>query len=203
MGGNEGEVVDLRGSVGLVVAPTVTIGVPPLGRVEREIIDAQGTDALVVSPAVSVGVLPLGRFEWESVRTVVNGPVFITIGKRIHVGVNATVAVGRGGTSYEGARIGLRGVVNKLSDVPQQARFVEGSVVPVVSVAVFIGIVPLGGIESEGVRFPNGMGKPSLVTVQTSRVGVRIRITVRINATEPIGGGVASAELTVVTLVPL
>ena len=165
-------------AVGLVITPSVLIGIPPLRWIEREIIDSLSTKGLVVSPTVSVGVLPLCGLEWESIGAVVYGPIFITVGEGVHVRINAPVAVSRGRTANEGASIRLRCIVHKLSDVPKHSRDVEGRVVPVISKTVLVGIVPLGSIVCKGIRLSIGVGKPRLVAVETSGVGVRIRISI-------------------------
>jgi hypothetical protein len=64
---NEWEIVDLRGSVRLIVAPAVFIGIKPLRWVVWEIIDEVRSFALIVTPAVIISVAPLGIFEWERV----------------------------------------------------------------------------------------------------------------------------------------
>jgi hypothetical protein len=67
LGRKEWEIVDLRRSIGLIVAPTVLIGVPPLCWIKREIIDEQGSKRLVVAPTITVGVFPLRGFVWKGV----------------------------------------------------------------------------------------------------------------------------------------
>ena len=192
----------MRGSVGLVVAPAVFVGITPLGGIEWEIVDELRTHGLVVTPSVSVRVKPLRGLYGEGVRTVVNGPVQIAIGIRIAVGVNAPVTVAGGRATNEGACIGLGGVVNELTDVPQHPRVVERRIVPVVTIAVIIGIVPLRRIQSESICSTCRMGKPRFETVQATGVRVGVGIAIRIQTTEAVGRGVAAAVGAVVALVP-
>ena len=162
----------MRGSVGLVVTPSVPVGVSPLRWIEREIVDQLGPQCLVVAPSVPVGILPLRWFCGESIGAVVNGPVFITVGKRVPVRIHTTVPVAKRITTNERTRIGLCGVVNKLPDVPKPAGIVEPRVGPIVAVAIVVGIVPLRGIKGESVAFTCWMSEPRLNTVEASRVGV-------------------------------
>ena len=201
LGGYKGEIVDLGGAVGLVVAPPVSVRVSPLGRVEGEIVDALSSQRLIVTPSVPVRIEPLRWFEREGVRTVVDGPVFIPVGVRVQVAVNASKPVGGRTSSDERAGIRLCGVVDKLTDVPDLSRGVQRRIVPVVAVAVLVGVVPLRGVVSKGVGFANRVGEPRFVAVQSSRVRVGVRVAIGIHAPVPVGRGVASTELTVVALV--
>ena len=133
----------MGGAVGLVIPPTIAIGIAPLRRIDREIINSLCAEALVIPPTVSVGVQPLRGLEREGIGAVLDGPVFITVGEGVHIGVNATVAVCCGEASDERASIGLSRIVNKLPDAPKQASVVEGSVIPIIAETVLIGVVPL------------------------------------------------------------
>ena len=91
--GYEGEIVHLRGTVSLVVAPAVLVGVTPLRRIVREVVNPQSTLGLVVAPSVSVRIEPLCRFKGEGVRAVVDGPVLIPVGIAVHVRIYATETI--------------------------------------------------------------------------------------------------------------
>ena len=174
LGWYEGEIIDLRCAVGLVIAPSVIVRISPLRGVVGEVINPLSSDGLVIAPSVSVRIKPLRWFEREGIRTVVNRPIFVAIRITVQIGVDASKSVAKGRPTDERTGVGLRGVVNKLPDTPNGPRGIDRRVIPIVAIAVFIGVVPLRSIVSKGVRFAHGMCKPCLVAVQAPGVGVRI-----------------------------
>ena len=155
---------------------------------------------MVVTPTVAVRVQPLGRFERKGIGAVGDGPVFIAVRKRVEVGINTAEPVRGGRAANERAGIGLRGVVDKLPDVPKGSSGVQRRVVPIITVAVLVGVVPLRHVIEKCVRFADRMSVPRLVAVQTSGVRVGERIAIRIQAAKPVGRGVPTAKLAVIAL---
>jgi len=131
------------GSVGVVVAPSVTVGVVPLGGIVGEriaaLVDVElvGIDfvQVVVAPPVAVTVGPLSSIGRECI-----GPICCLPDARNRVGIAVTVGVqtsepivgGGASNGHAGIRlIGRSGVV---------------------AVTVTVGIVPLGAVVGEGVN---------------------------------------------------